>query len=296
MNSVERLTHYASNIPKENDDGEEPAENWPSAGSVEIIGLDLYYASRPDYPVVRDLNVKINAGEKIGIVGRTGSGKSTLASAFFRIIEPANGAITIDRIGSDTLTVDISTVPLKTLRKRLQMIPQDPVLFEGTIRSNLDFEKQFSDEAIWSALDHSGIKGYICSLGDKLDSVVSQNGDNLSVGQRQLLCLARAILAQPKFLVMDEATASIDLETDALIQRAIKKHFQHTTVLCIAHRLNTIADFDRVLVLEKGEMVAFDTPAKLLENKDSLFSQMVDASGKNNAKKVREIALQRKYI
>ncbi|KAJ3317941.1 hypothetical protein HDV06_001051 [Boothiomyces sp. JEL0866] len=287
MNAVERLVHYSHNLPRESENGENSSSNWPVAGKVDIQSLTLSYASRPDYPVIKDLNLNINAGEKIGIVGRTGSGKSTLASSFFRIIEPAQGAILIDG-------TDICSVELKTLRKRLQMIPQDPVLFEGSIRTNLDFEHRYSDGEIWTALEHAGIREYISNLNEKLDSPVSSNGDNLSVGQRQLLCLARAILAQPKFLVMDEATASIDLETDALIQEAIKNHFANTTVLCIAHRLNTIADFDKVLVLEKGEMVEYDKPAKLLKKNNSVFSQMVKATGKNNAKKIREKAKMRK--
>ncbi|KAJ3269226.1 hypothetical protein HDV01_001673 [Terramyces sp. JEL0728] len=290
MNGVERLTHYANDLPEEIAAGQEVTQEWPSMGAVEIKDLDLVYVARPDFPVIKDLSLKISPGEKVGIVGRTGSGKSTLASSFFRIIEPAHGTILIDDIGKLRLIQDICSVEMKTLRKRLQMIPQEPVLFEGTIRSNLDFESEHSDEAIWKALEHAGIKNYICGLNDKLDSPVSQNGNNFSVGQRQLLCLARAILSQPKFLVMDEATSSIDLESDALVQDAIQQHFQTTTVICIAHRLNTIADFDKVLVLEKGKMVEFDTPANLLESKNSLFSQMVNASGKHNAQKIKEKA------
>ncbi|KAJ3258831.1 hypothetical protein HK103_003213 [Boothiomyces macroporosus] len=284
MNAVERLMHYCKNLPKEKA-AVLPCDPtvWPTKGKIELKNLELRYPSRPDYPVVKNLSATINPGEKIGVVGRTGSGKSTLASAFFRIIEPTAGTILID-------DVDICQIGIKTLRKNIQMIPQEPVLFEGTFRSNLDVEGSFADDALWEALEYSGLKEYVAGLTEKLDAPVTANGENLSVGQRQLTCLARSILMKPKFIVMDEATASVDRESDQLIQDAIKRHFQQTTVISIAHRLNTIADFDRVMVLDSGELAEFDTPHNLLMTPTSLFSQLALATGKNNAQVLMEMA------
>jgi ABC-type multidrug transport system fused ATPase/permease subunit len=172
----------------------------------------------------------------------------------------------------------------------MQIIPQEPVLFTGTIRDNLDVESLYTDTDIWDVLELIGLKAYVTSLDDKLDSQVAENGDNLSVGQRQLICLGRAILLKPKILIMDEATASVDADADQLIQRSIKTHFANTTVISIAHRLNTIAEFDRILVLQDGVRMEYDSPHALLSNPTSLFSNFADATGPSNSALLREIA------
>lgn len=201
------------------------------------------------------------------MVGRTGAGKSSLMMALFRVIEPTKGTITIDG-------VDVSTIGLHTLRKNITIIPQDPVLFSGTLRVNLDPFVEESDEAIWDALEHAHLKGFVRGLEAGLNYEVAEGGENLSVGQRQLICLARALLRKSKILVLDEATAAVDLETDELIQNTIRTEFNGYTVLTIAHRLNTIIDYDRIMVLDKGEVTEFDTPQHLLANHQSAFYLM----------------------
>ncbi|KAJ3254674.1 Multidrug resistance-associated protein 1 [Boothiomyces macroporosus] len=293
MNSIERLNHYGHNLPKEAAYTlpSDPKEQvWPSKGDVKIEHLELCYSSRMDYPVIKDLTVSFKAGEKIGVVGRTGSGKSTLVTAFFRMMEPTKGKVLIDGQGISNLILDISRVGLTTLRSRLQMIPQDPVLFAGTIRSNLDYENVYTDDQLWKALEHSGLKNYVVELPEKLEAPVTSNGQNLSVGQRQLVCLSRAILKEPRLMVMDEATSSVDEESNTLIQKAIFDNFENTTVISIAHRINTIAEFDRVLVLDAGELAEFDSPHNLLSNPHSIFTEMVEASGKANSQLIRELA------
>ncbi|KAJ3317330.1 hypothetical protein HDV06_001706 [Boothiomyces sp. JEL0866] len=259
------------------------ASKWPSFGAISVRNVTMAYPSRPDLPVLKNISFEIKAGEKVGIIGRTGSGKSSLMTALFRIVELSAGSISIDG-------VDIATIGLEALRKSIQIIPQEPVLFTGTIRDNLDVESLYQDDDIWRVLEMIGLKEYVTSLGEKLDSAVAENGENLSVGQRQLICLGRAILLKPRILIMDEATASVDAEADKLIQISIKTHFKDTTVLSIAHRLNTIADFDRVLVLENGEKKEYDAPHQLLSDPESLFSQLADATGPTNAAALRQIA------
>nr|KAJ3419300.1 hypothetical protein HK105_007115 [Polyrhizophydium stewartii] len=286
FNSVERLNHYAKELPAEAarelptdpKDGE-----WPIAGAVTIRDLEIRYPSRPDHAVIQDLSLDIQPGEKVGVVGRTGSGKSTLMTALFRIMEASKGSIAIDGI-------DIASLGLKTLRSRLQIIPQDPVLFKGTVRSNLDFAGKYTDDELWAALDLVGLKDFVGSLDGKLDAAVEENGANLSMGQRQLMCLCKAILAKPKVLIMDEATASVDAEADRRIQESIETQFAATTVLSIAHRLNTIAAFDRVLVLDGGRIAEFDAPHVLLGRAGSVFGDMVEATGAANAAVIRQIA------
>ncbi|KAI8903608.1 P-loop containing nucleoside triphosphate hydrolase protein [Gorgonomyces haynaldii] len=286
LNSIERLTKYISHLdqeqsPKNDDDPEESV--WPSEGKIDFNQISLSYPSRPDTLILKNLTVSIKAGEKVGVIGRTGSGKSTLMTALFRIVELQSGSIVIDGR-------DIRKLGLNTLRSRMQIIPQEPVLFTGTIRNNLDVEGKFSDDDIWKVLEQIGLHEYVSSLNEKLDSPVSENGENLSVGQRQLICLGRAILQKPKILIMDEATASVDGAADKMIQESIKTQFKHTTVLSIAHRLNTIADFDRVLVLQDGELAEYDAPHILLSNPKSLFSALADATGQANSQLIRDIA------
>ncbi|KAJ3254065.1 Multidrug resistance-associated protein 1 [Boothiomyces macroporosus] len=286
LNSVERLHHYRFKLASEaafTTDKDPRPEQWPTKGELKVSGLELRYPARPDYPVIKNLSFTVKPGEKIGVVGRTGSGKSTLVSAFFRIIEASKGQILID-------DQDISKIGLNTLRSRLQMIPQEPILFEGTFRSNLDYTGTFDDEELWKVLEYAGLKSFVGDFEDKLDAKVTLNGENLSVGQRQLICLARAILKKPKFMVMDEATSSVDGDSDELIQKAIKEHFAETTIISIAHRLNTIAEFDRVLVLDQGVLKEFDAPHILLNTPGSIFSELADASGPANSQLLRELA------
>ncbi|KNC99986.1 uncharacterized protein SPPG_05362 [Spizellomyces punctatus DAOM BR117] len=286
FNAIERLNYYANELPREAPselDSDPKGSTWPSAGAIAFKSLQLGYESRPDHLVIKHLDLSIRPGEKIGIIGRTGSGKSTLVTALFRIIEASDGLIEIDGR-------DIASVGLRTLRKGLQMIPQEPTLFSGTFRSNLDLESRYTDEQMWQALDLIGLKTYISSLPEKLDAPLTEGGSNLSVGQRQLLCLAKAILANAKVLVMDEATAAVDADADKRIQQSIATTFKDTTVISIAHRLNTIAGFDRVLVLDEGKAVECDAPWTLLERKGSVFAELVEATGSANATAVREIS------
>lgn len=190
----------------------------------------------------------------------------------FRIIESAGGKIVID-------DVDISKIGLHSLRSRLTIIPQDPVLFSGSLRMNIDPFKTYSDDAIWMALENSHLKTYVKGLAEGLEYEITEGGENLSIGQRQLVCLARALLRKTKILILDEATAAIDIETDELIQKTIRTKFSDCTILTIAHRLNTIMDSDRIIVLDHGIIAEFDTPAKLLADKNSIFYGMAKNSG-----------------
>ncbi|KAJ3184929.1 hypothetical protein HDU85_001622 [Gaertneriomyces sp. JEL0708] len=286
FNAIERLNYYAHELPREapRDLPIDPKySTWPSAGAITFKNLQLRYESRPDHLVIQNLDLSIQPGEKLGIIGRTGSGKSTLVTALFRMMEASDGVIEIDGR-------DIASLGLKTLRKGLQMIPQEPTLFSGTLRSNLDLESRFTDEEMWGTLDLIGLKEYVSSLPQKLDAPVTEGGSNLSVGQRQLLCLAKAILANAKVLVMDEATAAVDADADKRIQQSITTTFKNTTVISIAHRLNTIAGFDRVLVLDEGRAVECDAPWTLLQKERSVFAELVEATGAANAAAVREMA------
>ena len=201
---------------------------------------------------------------QIGIVGRTGAGKSSLTLSLFRLIEPTSGKIIIDNF-------DVTQIGLQELRSKLTIIPQDPVLFSGTLRTNLDPFDQYTEEQLWMAIEHSHLKDFVKSQDKQLEHEVIEGGQNLSVGQRQLICLARALLRKTKILVLDEATAAVDVETDSLIQSTIRKEFSDCTIITIAHRLNTIIDSNRVLVLDHGSIAEFDTPDHLLANSESLF-------------------------
>uniref|UniRef100_A0A7N2M8R0 ABC-type xenobiotic transporter n=1 Tax=Quercus lobata TaxID=97700 RepID=A0A7N2M8R0_QUELO len=267
--SVERILQYSS-VPSEPPlviEENRPDHSWLPNGEVDIHDLQVQYA--PHMPLVlQGLTCTFPGGMKTGIVGRTGSGKSTLIQALFRIVEPAAGQIIIDG-------VNISSIGLHDLRSRLSIIPQDPTMFEGTIRSNLDPLDEYTDEQIWEALD-------MCQLGDKvwdkegkLDSTVSENGENWSVGQRQLVCLGHVLLKKSKVLVLDEATASVDTATDNLIQQTLSQHFSNCTVISIAHRITSVLDSDMVLLLNNGIMEEYDSPTRLLENKSSSFAQLV---------------------
>ncbi|KAF9430894.1 hypothetical protein BGZ76_000670 [Entomortierella beljakovae] len=286
MNAVERLHHYAEELEVEAAavvPDNRPAESWPSTGAISIRNLEMRY--RPELPtVLHDLSLDIQGGEKIGVVGRTGAGKSSIMMALFRLVEPSKGTMEIDG-------VDISKIGLFDLRTRLAIIPQDPVLFSGTIRSNLDPFEMRTDQELWEVLERSDLKNYVANTEGGLESQVSEFGENLSVGQRQLLCLARAMLTHARVIIMDEATASVDVATDVMLQKAIRVDFANSTVLTIAHRLNTVIDYSRVLVLDHGEIKEFDTPANLLSRPDSIFSSMVDETGPANAALLRSLAI-----
>ncbi|KAI8052828.1 P-loop containing nucleoside triphosphate hydrolase protein [Syncephalis plumigaleata] len=265
MNSIERVKEYfdieqeAPAIIEDN----RVDENWPENGEVRVESLMLRYTQEHD-PVVQDLSFVVRPGERVGIVGRTGAGKSTLAISLFRFVEASSGRIIIDG-------VDISKIGLYDLRSHLTIIPQDPVLFNGTIRSNIDPFDMYDDEAIWNALRRS-------HLIDGSDNR-PLNGSNFSQGQRQLLAMARALLRNNKLIIMDEATASVDFDTDAKIQQTIRQEFSQATLLCIAHRLRTIIDYDKVLVMDAGKLVEYDSPYTLIQQPDSLFRLLCERSG-----------------
>ncbi|XP_070703342.1 multidrug resistance-associated protein 1 [Pempheris klunzingeri] len=269
--AVERVKEY-SDTAKEAEWKHEPSNlpaGWPTEGCIDIKGFSLRYRHDLD-PAIRSITITITGGEKVGIVGRTGAGKSSLTLGLFRMIEAAEGCILIDG-------VDIAQLGLHDLRSRITIIPQDPVLFSGSLRMNLDPFDSYTDEEVWRALEYSHLKNFVSSLPNKLSHECSEGGENLSVGQRQLLCLARALLRKTKILVLDEATAAVDMETDNLIQSTIRSQFEDSTVLTIAHRLNTIMDYTRVLVLDKGEMTEFDSPAKLIAQRGSFYKMAKDA-------------------
>lgn len=239
--------------------------SWPSEGRIEFDGLHLRYREGLE-TVLRGLTFTVEAGQRVGIVGRTGSGKSTVLVALFRLAEACGGEIRIDG-------VNIATVGLMLLRTRISIIPQDPVLFSGTLLYNLDPSRQHSVEELWSVLDSVSLKEFVESRDGKLEMTLEPNGENLSVGQRQLLCLARAILRKSKVLVLDEATASVDKKTDAMIQQTLSR-MEGVTVIAIAHRLDTIIDYDRVVVLDKGMVAEYDNPRILAHTKNSIFAKM----------------------
>ncbi|KAI0230545.1 Multidrug resistance-associated protein 1 [Lamellibrachia satsuma] len=271
--AVERIKEYIE-TPTEAEwvlEDKAPPAAWPQHGVVQFDNYSTSYRPGLD-PVLSHISCQVNSGEKIGIVGRTGAGKSSLTLALFRIIEPLSGKILIDGL-------DIADMGLHDLRSKLTIIPQDPVLFSGTMRMNLDPFDEYQDEELWTALEHAHMKAFIKSLSEQLDFKCTEGGENLSVGQRQLVWLARALLRKTKILILDEATAAVDLETDDLIQSTIRTEFAECTVLTIAHRLNTIMDNTRILVLDNGEVKEFDSPKTLVSNKTSIFYGMAKDAG-----------------
>ncbi|KAJ6680171.1 ABC TRANSPORTER C FAMILY MEMBER 4 [Salix purpurea] len=268
MISVERIKQF-TNISSEAEwkiKDRVPPPNWPAIGNIDLKNLQVRY--RPNTPLVlKGITLSIQGGEKIGVVGRTGSGKSTMIQVFFRLVEPTGGQIIIDGI-------DICMLGLHDLRSRFGIIPQEPVLFEGTVRSNVDPVGQYTDEEIWKSLERCQLKDVIAAKPEKLDSPVIDSGDNWSVGQRQLLCLGRVMLKHGRLLFMDEATASVDSQTDMMIQKIIREEFVDCTIFSIAHRIPTVMDCDRVLVIDAGLSREFDKPSRLLE-RPTLFGAMV---------------------
>eukprot|EP01155_Anaeramoeba_flamelloides_P023514 Anaeramoba_flamelloidesa807701_5206.p1 GENE.a807701_5206~~a807701_5206.p1 ORF type:complete len:948 (-),score=243.47 a807701_5206:15-2858(-) len=290
MNSIERIIEY-SKIDKEAKleiQETRPHQNWPNKGQIEFKNIKMRYREGLK-PVLKGISAKIRSNEKIGIIGRTGSGKSSLVLCLFRIVELFEGKIKIDGR-------DISKIGLHDLRKKLSIIPQDPVLFTGTIRDNLDpfSERGTTDEEMWKILDQVYLKEKIQSLPNKLDQDLNKEDSNFSVGEKQLFCLARALVRKAKILVLDEATASVDTETDMLIQKTIRNQFKKCTMITIAHRLNTIMDSDKIMSLDDGKLKEFDTPTNLLKNKEGLFSSLVRKTGKENAFALEKLAKKKK--
>ncbi|XP_064554775.1 ATP-binding cassette sub-family C member 4-like isoform X2 [Drosophila montana] len=277
MTSVERVLEYTE-LEQEPAalDNEEPSQQWPQHGKIEFRAMSLRYDPK-GFPVLNQLSLTIEPGWKVGIVGRTGAGKSSLIGALFRLAY-IEGGIYIDDI-------ETGSISLETLRTRISIIPQDPVLFSATIRYNLDPFKRYSDSELWCALEDVELRTVIPGL----DFMVTERGSNFSVGQRQLLCLARAVLRNNKILVLDEATANVDLLTDSLIQRTIRVKFQHCTVLTVAHRLHTVMDSDRIIVMDAGNAVEFDVPHVLLQKPQGVLTQMVEATG-GEADTLRQLA------
>jgi ABC-type multidrug transport system fused ATPase/permease subunit len=275
MSSVERILYYSNNIeseaPSEIPEKDPPAGSWPTEGAIQFRNASMRYRDGP--LVLKGVTLDVKPGEKVGVCGRTGSGKSSLMISLFRIseLETDGGAILIDGVN----TSEIGTT---SLRKNLSIIPQDPIMFSNTIRYNLDPFATASEEELWTVLQKVQMVEVIAALPDGVDHQVAEGGQNFSLGQRQLICIARSLLRKPKILIMDEATASIDNTTDALIQRMIRENFSDATVLTIAHRLNTIMDSDRVLVLADGEIAEFDEPGKLLQKEGGHFRSMVEKS------------------
>uniref|UniRef100_A0A1D1XPI6 ABC transporter C family member 10 n=1 Tax=Anthurium amnicola TaxID=1678845 RepID=A0A1D1XPI6_9ARAE len=267
--SVERLNQYmhiSSEAPTVIEDNR-PDADWPAVGRVQLQDLKIRY--RPDTPLVlRGINCTFEGGHKIGIVGRTGSGKSTLIGALFRLVEPAGGKIIVDGF-------DISTIGLHDLRSRFAIIPQDPTLFYGTVRYNLDPLAQHTDEEIWEILAKCQLQEAVQEKERGLDSLVAEDGSNWSMGQRQLFCLGRALLRRSRILVLDEATASIDNATDAILQKTIRTEFATCTVITVAHRIPTVMDSTRVLAISDGKLVEYDEPMRLMKTEGSLFAELV---------------------
>uniref|UniRef100_A0A8B9TPE2 ABC-type glutathione-S-conjugate transporter n=1 Tax=Anas platyrhynchos TaxID=8839 RepID=A0A8B9TPE2_ANAPL len=270
--SVERVKEY-SRTPKEAPwtlNVKLQGQVWLTEGRIEFRNYSLRY--RPNLELaLKCINLTINGKEKIGITGRTGAGKSTLALGLLRLVEAAEGAILIDG-------QDIAQLGLHDLRTKITVIPQDPVLFSGTLRMNLDPLNQYTDADIWTALELTQLKNFVADFPDQLEYKCTDRGENLSAGQKQLVCLARALLQKAKVLILDEATAAVDLETDLQIQSALRTHFKESTVLTIAHRINTIMDCDRILVLDNGQISEFDTPEQLIAQK-GLFYRLMEESG-----------------
>ncbi|KAH6687860.1 ATP-dependent bile acid permease [Plectosphaerella plurivora] len=290
MNAAERVVEY-SELPTENQGGQDPPAAWPTEGRLEVDNLVVTYASDLP-PVLKGVSFSVDKNQRVGVVGRTGAGKSSLTLALFRFLEAQAGSIHIDGL-------DISKIKLQQLRSRLAIIPQDPVLFSGTVRSNLDPFDERTDDELRDSLQRVHLVGSVPGTPGEpsgsssatavatntnpfssLSSPISEGGLNLSQGQRQLLCLARAIVARPKVMVLDEATSAVDMATDALIQRSIREEFTGSTLIVIAHRLSTIADFDRILVLSEGTVAEYGSPQELWQKgTDGVFRSMCDESG-----------------
>lgn len=302
--AVERVKEYSELKPEGSlVTSRKPPVSWPESGEITFSEMSFKYSPESEY-VLKNLNLIISSNvsnivfslnklliqifyvkfqEKIGIVGRTGAGKSSIIQAIFRLGEP-EGFIFIDNI-------DIKMIGLHDLRSKIGIIPQDPMLFTESLRINLDPFNEKSDLEIYDALEQVELKKYVTGLSERLEYKITDGGCNFSMGQRQLICLARAILRKSKILILDEATANVDHETDKLIQTTIREKFANCTVLTIAHRLNTVMDSDRVLVMDAGEAVEFDHPHVLLQNESGIVRKLVNQTGAVTVKKLESAAL-----
>ena len=273
MVSPERISEYIG-LPSEAPHvipSTEPKASWPDQGQVSFEHVSFRYKEGGDL-VLKDLSFDLQPAEKIGIVGRTGAGKSSLTMALFRINEICGGRILIDGI-------DTTKLGLQTLRSRLSIITQAPVLFKGTIRTYLDPFDEFQDSMLWDCLRKVQMAEAIASMEGKLQAVMEENGDNFSVGERQMLCMARALLSESRVVIMDEATAAIDQKTDAILQKVIRQEFTKSTVITIAHRLDTVLDADRIMVLDAGQIVEFDSPTALIQRGNGHFFDLAKEGG-----------------
>lgn len=266
MTSVERVLEY-TRLPQETTAGVK-LEDWPKKGEINYVNVSLTYRSTNE-KVLKNISFTVKSKQKIGIVGRTGAGKSSIISTLFRLYN-YEGQIFID-------DVEIKTLSLEFLRQHISIIPQDPIMFQGTIRSNIDPLQQYTDEEIWKTINKIQLKNIIPSL----DLIITDNTSNFSTGQRQLICLARAIIRKNKIVVLDEATSNMDPETEFLIQKAIVENFSQCTVFIIAHRLQSILDCHKVIVMEKGEIMEYEDPLILMEDDNSMFSKMLKNAGLN---------------
>ncbi|XP_014840760.1 PREDICTED: ATP-binding cassette sub-family C member 8 isoform X2 [Poecilia mexicana] len=272
LGSVKRINGLLKTEP-ENYEGllsvSQVPDGWPRQGEIKIQNLSVRYDTTLK-PVLKNVNAHVHPGQKVGICGRTGSGKSSFSLAFFRMVDMFEGRIVIDNI-------DISKLPLQTLRSRLSIILQDPFLFSGTIRFNLDPEMKVTDEMLWEALEIAQLKPVVKTLPGGLDAMVTEGGENFSQGQRQLFCLARAFVRKSSILIMDEATASIDMATESILQKVVMTSFADRTVVTIAHRVHTILNADLVIVMKRGIILEYDRPQALLDREDSVFASFVRA-------------------
>eukprot|EP00698_Gefionella_okellyi_P018645 TRINITY_DN5614_c0_g1_i1.p1 TRINITY_DN5614_c0_g1~~TRINITY_DN5614_c0_g1_i1.p1 ORF type:complete len:1527 (-),score=457.46 TRINITY_DN5614_c0_g1_i1:33-4613(-) len=285
MSSIETSAFYANQTEEEMPHklpDRKPSPNWPIHPTIQYDGVVMHY-NKALAPALKRCTFTIKAGEKIGIIGRTGAGKSTLLNSLLRLYELSEGVISVG-------DADIAPMGLQDVRGCVSIIPQEPILFKGTIRSNLDPLKEHPDSALWAALGKVNLTAYVQNLQLKLEGFVDDYGVNLSVGQRQLLCTARALMRNAKILVMDEATASVDVLTDALLQDTVRTCFAECTVLTIAHRLRTVIDYDRIMVMEHGVILEFDVPHVLLQNPKSALSQFVEQTGPATATQLKQIA------
>jgi ABC-type multidrug transport system fused ATPase/permease subunit len=276
LSCVDEVMEYV-NMPQEDSKDKEyvRSRNWPTRGRLEVKGLTISYdPAKP--PALKEVSFAVGAGERIGIVGRTGAGKTTLAYSFLRFIEPTSGKIRIDG-------VDISKLSLDEIRSNVMLIPQDPFLFSGTLRSNLNTHGTQSDKSLQAALRRVHLTGQSTSGSNfqDLDMSISAGGTNLSHGERQLICLARAVLEERKILILDEATSAVDKITDSAIQETIRSQFLDSTLIVIAHRLSTVADFDKLVVMSDGQVAEFDTPWTLLKQR-GMFWEMVQQSSETD--------------
>ncbi|GJE99692.1 multidrug resistance-associated ABC transporter [Phanerochaete sordida] len=275
-NSLERLDQYI-HIEQEPTDGEEPPAYWPASGELHVERLTASYA--PDGPkVLRDISFDVQSGERVGIVGRTGAGKSTLTLALLRCIH-VEGLVAFDGI-------PIHTIPLDKLRQSITIIPQVPELLSGTLRYNLDPSDELDDKTLYDALRSAGMFS-LQEASDinrvTLDTKIIGSGSNFSVGQRQIIALARAIVRGSRLLILDEATSAIDHRTDAVIQKSLRDEMKGVSVITVAHRLQTVMDYDKIMVLDAGRLVEFDTPRALLEKEGGMFRALVESSHSRDA-------------